>query len=432
MGITGVSVARFLQQSGTGFDWYDSRANPPGFDDLVQSFPDVQMTAGDMGSWDLSEYTEIVVSPGISLAEPVIQHALACESQVIGDIELFAREAQAPVAAITGSNGKSTVTQMVGEMALAQGLDAGIGGNLGTPALDLLDEEKQLYVLELSSFQLETLDNLHAEVACILNVTQDHLDRYESLHQYHAAKQRIYRGAQKLVFNRNDLLTQPMANSSQETVSFGLDAPDLGHYGVTFECEEAWLSRGRDKLLPVSELALEGRHNWANALGAYAIASALGIGEEAIRKVLTGFTGLPHRCTEIADFGGVRWIDDSKATNVGACVAAIEGLATNHNIVLIAGGEGKGQDFSPLTPVLESCVHGLILIGEAASHIAHVSPPGIQPVFAVSMEAAVQVAADVARPGDIVLLSPACSSLDMFSNYIARGESYAAAVEALK
>lgn len=432
MGITGTSVARYLRRLGAGFDWYDSRISPPDIDSLVEEFPDIQITAGDMSSWDLSGYAEIVVSPGISLAEPVLQLAIEADAQVIGDIELFAREARAPVIAITGSNGKSTVTQMVGEMALTQGLNTGIGGNIGTPALDLLDDDRQLYVLELSSFQLETLGNLHAEVACILNLTQDHLDRYDSLHQYHAAKQRIYRGAHKLIFNRDDLLTQPMASSAQEVVSFGLDIPDLEHCGLVSEGEETWLCRGREKLLSVSQLALEGRHNWANSLAAYAIAHALGIGDDAICKVLTGFSGLSHRCMEIADFGGVRWIDDSKATNVGACAAALEGLATNRNIILIAGGEGKGQDFSPLTSVLENCVHGLILIGEAATQIAYVSPQKIQPVFAVSMEAAVQVASDVARPGDVVLLSPACSSLDMFSNYMARGEAYAKAVGALK
>lgn len=432
MGVTGVSVARYLQRIGAGFDWYDSRVNPPGFSDLVESFPDVQMTAGNMSGWDLSSYAEIVVSPGISLAEPALQHASEAQSQLIGDIQLFAREAEAPVAAITGSNGKSTVTQMVGEMALAQGLNTGIGGNLGTPALDLLDDDRQLYVLELSSFQLETLDNLYAEVACILNVTQDHLDRYDSLNQYHAAKQRIYRGAKKLIFNRDDLLTQPMANSVQQVVSFGLDEPDLGHYGLVGEGESSWLVRGREKLLSVSELALEGRHNWSNALAAYAIAESLGINEEAIRQVLTQFAGLPHRCREIADFQGIRWIDDSKATNVGACIAAIEGLAANRNIVLIAGGEGKGQDFAPLATAISTHVHGLVLIGEAANQIAHIVPQEVHPVFAVSLEAAVQVAADIARPGDIVLLSPACSSLDMFSNYVARGKAFASAVEGLK
>lgn len=432
MGVTGVSVARYLQRIGAGFDWYDSRVNPPGFSDLVESFPDVQMTAGNMSGWDLSSYAEIVVSPGISLAEPALQRASEAQSQLIGDIQLFAREAEAPVAAITGSNGKSTVTQMVGEMALAQGLNTGIGGNLGTPALDLLDDDRQLYVLELSSFQLETLDNLYAEVACILNVTQDHLDRYDSLNQYHAAKQRIYRGAKKLIFSRDDLLTQPMANSVQQVVSFGLDEPDLGHYGLIGEGESSWLVRGREKLLSVSELALEGRHNWSNALAAYAIAESLGINEEAIRQVLTQFAGLPHRCREIADFQGIRWIDDSKATNVGACIAAIEGLAANRNIVLIAGGEGKGQDFAPLATAISTHVHGLVLIGEAANQIAHIVPQEVHPVFAVSLEAAVQVAADIARPGDIVLLSPACSSLDMFSNYVARGKAFASAVEGLK
>lgn len=434
MGVTGLSVARYLQRLGLGFDWYDSRANPAGFDELTSQFADVRMTAGEMDGWDLSGYTEIIVSPGISLAEPVIQRVVQgdSDSRVIGDIELFAREADAPIGAITGSNGKSTVTQMVGEMALAQSLNTGIGGNIGTPALDLLDDERQLYVLELSSFQLETVANLHAKTACILNLTQDHLDRYESLHQYHAAKQRIYQGAQTLIWNRDDLLTQPMANNSQEVISFGLDEPDLNHYGLISEGQNLWLARGRETLLPVTELALEGRHNWSNSLAAYAIAANLGVEDEFIRQVLVGFEGLPHRCREIADFDGVRWIDDSKATNVGACIAAIEGLANSRNIVLIAGGEGKGQDFTPLTSAVDGHVRGLVLLGEAAPQLARVAPQEVQPIFAVSMDAAVQVAADIARPGDIVLLSPACSSLDMFENYMARGRAFVQAVEALK
>lgn len=431
MGSTGVSVARYLRKSGAAFDWYDTRSAPPGLDRLVDEFSDVQMIAGGTEGWDLSLYTEIVVSPGVSLAEPQLAIAAQAGVRLIGDIELFAIAAEARIAAITGSNGKSTVTQMVGEMAIAQGLNTGVGGNLGVPALDLLDEEKQLYVLELSSFQLETLDSLEAEVACILNLTQDHLDRYASLHQYHAAKQRIYRGARKLVFNRDDLLTQPMANSAQHCVSFGLDQPDLGQYGLISQGEGVWLARGRDKLLPVASLALQGRHNWANALAAYAIAEGLGIDEEVIHAVLHKFEGLPHRCHQVSDLRGVRWVDDSKATNVGACIAAIDGLATDRNVVLIAGGEGKGQDFSPLTPVIEEHLHGLVLIGEAASQLAHIAPETVQPVFAVSMEAAVQVAAEIARPGDVVLLSPACSSLDMFSNYAARGDAFVEAVEAL-
>ncbi len=428
MGITGQSVARHWQRAGIRFDWYDTRTAPLGLDGLRTDFPGVEMVTGNADSWQLEHYAEIVLSPGLALETPAIVRARQAGAEVVGDIELFAGLADAPVAAITGSNGKSTVTRLVGEMAAAAGLHPGVGGNLGTPALDLLDADRKLYVLELSSFQLECTQSLQAEVACILNLSQDHLDRYAGMREYHAAKQRIYLGADCLVWNRDDALTQPMATSSQREVSFGLDEPDLAHFGIRRHQGRDWLARGRDLILPVAELSLVGRHNWSNALAACAIAEPLGIGSPAILEVLRNFEGLPHRCQLVRDRVGVQWVDDSKATNVGACAAALKGLASQRNIILIAGGLGKGQDFAPLAEVFADSLHGLILIGKDARQLAAVAPAGVQPLFAMSMQAAVDVAASLARSGDIVLLSPACASMDMFDNYVARGLAFQAAV----
>ncbi len=431
MGITGLSIARFLRVRGLSFDWYDTRDNPPNLQTIRLEFPDVSLIAGDSGSWQLNEYSDLYVSPGISHNRPEIQTAIACGSNVVGDVELFAQSVEQPVIAITGSNGKSTVTRMVGDILLKAGKHPGVGGNLGTPALQLLDENYEVFVLELSSFQLESLSSLQPIAASILNVSQDHMDRYSGLVDYHRAKQRIYRGAEQIVCNRDDDLTRPMVADNQKIVTFGLDAPDLGHYGVVIRDGVAYMARGRELLMPVDQLPVIGRHNVSNALAAYALARTLHVSDEVICAALREFVGLPHRCQQISTYGGIHWIDDSKATNVGSSIAAMEGLGAGNNIILIAGGLGKGQDFSPLTSVMASNLKGLVLVGKDADQIAAVTPDQIKPVFAVSMAAAVQAAANMALPGDIVLLSPACASMDMFSDYRARGEAFCQAVEAL-
>ncbi len=431
MGLTGLSVARYLRRQELDFDWYDTRDNPPQLDQIRSEFPDVvQVTGGEPG-WDLTGYAEILLSPGISLDRPSLQRAARAGCRILGDIELFARVASAPVLAITGSNGKSTVTAMLGHVLSQCGVNVGVGGNYGTPALDLLDPTREAYVLELSSFQLETVHSLRPLAATILNLSQDHLDRYPDMLAYHAAKQRIYRAAEVVVWNRDDDLTQPMAADNQQLISFGLDTPDLNQYGLVEHQGQAWLARGRELLMAVNQLPLSGRHNWANALAAYALASALGLEDAEIAEALKDFRGLPHRCELVAVRSGVRWINDSKATNVGASIAALQGLAGQGNVVLIAGGQGKGQDFAPLGEAMKERLRALVLIGEDAPIVARVAPEGLRPVFAVSMEAAVKAAADLARSGDLVLLSPACASLDMFSSYLARGDAFRTAVGAL-
>jgi len=432
IGVTGLSVARFLQSMGRSFDVFDTRDNPPNLDVFKAEFPDVRLHLGSIGASDLSAYTEIIVSPGVDPQNSWVQSALQAGAKVIGDIELFAQVVDKPVIAITGSNAKSTVTTMVAEMAKTAGMKVGVGGNLGKAALDLLTEEVDLYVLELSSFQLELVESLEPSAASILNFSADHMDRYASMLNYHAAKQRIYRKAKQLVFNRDDDLTQPLLQGGQETISFGLDNPDINDFGLSELSGESWLIRGHQKLVRASDLALKGAHNHANVLAAMALSEAVGVPVESMVKVAKSFKGLPHRCQLVSEFNSVLWINDSKATNVGAVKAALAGLGADNNIVLIAGGLAKNQSFEELHPLVQKHVKQLILIGQDADKLAAALKDSAPQMFAVSMDAAVKVAARTSEAGNIVLLSPACASFDMFNGYEHRGDEFVKAVEAME
>jgi UDP-N-acetylmuramoylalanine--D-glutamate ligase len=437
LGKTGLSCARHLQRLGRRFAVVDTRAQPPGLDQLRAFAPDVELHCGELDGDFLARADELVLSPGVAQSHPAIQQAVAAGVRLTGDIDLFCRAISAPVIAITGSNAKSTVTTLVGEMAAAAGIDVGVGGNLGTPVLDMLaGGEQALYVLELSSFQLETTSDLRAEVATVLNISPDHLDRYASVQEYYQAKHRIFRGARKVVENKDDPLTHPLLPKGVDTWLYHLGAPDLKRFGLLQdETGQDWLALGRERLLAVSELRIRGTHNVSNALAALAIGQAAGLPMAAMLQALRGFGGLEHRCEWVADVAGVAYVNDSKGTNVGATVAALNGLgptlAAGAGIVLIAGGDGKGAEFGELDEPLNRYARALVLIGRDAARIdAAIST--VARAYATSMADAVQQAAALAKAGDIVLLSPACASFDMFSGYPERGRVFVDAVRALE
>ena len=433
LGKSGMSVVRHLARRGQPFAVADTRANPPELATLQAQYPHVEVRCGELDVEFLSRASELLVSPGLAVNTPALQAAAARGVKLSGDIDLFAREARAPIIAITGSNAKSTVTTLVGEMAQAAGRKVAVGGNLGTPALDLLNDDVELYVLELSSFQLETTAQLNAEVATCLNVSEDHMDRYAGLPAYHQAKHRIFRGARQVVINRDDRLSRPLLGDDVPVWSFGLGKPDFKGFGLVEESGETHLAFQFEALMPARELRMRGAHNQSNALAALALGHAAGLPFEPMLDTLRRFGGLPHRCQWVGEHGGVNYYDDSKATNVGAALAAIGGLGADigGKLVLIAGGDGKGADFSALhAPVARYC-REVILLGRDAGLLANVLD-GAAPVHRVqSLEQAVQRAALSAQPGDAVLLSPACASLDMFKNFEERGLLFAAAVEAL-
>lgn len=429
LGATGLSCARHLHREGRRFTVIDTRSAPPELATLQQEMPDVPVFAGDIPESIVTRGGEWVVSPGIALEHPLVLRALDAGAEVVGDTDLFMRAAQAPVVGITGSNAKSTVTALLGEMALEAGLNAGIGGNLGTPALDLLAEDRDLYVLELSSFQLERAGDLGLTVATVLNVSADHLDRHGTLPRYHQAKHRIFRGCHKAVVNRDDPLTLPLLAANVPVVSWRLREPELNGFGVRPMDDAETLCLGFEPLLPVAELGIKGRHNVANALAAFALGHAAGLPLDAMVAAARRFVGLPHRCQLVLEADGIRFVNDSKGTNVGATVAALEGLADNRNVVLLAGGVGKGQDFRQLRSALQSHCKALVLIGEAAADMEQ-SVADVVPVQqAIDMADAVARATALATEGDVVLLSPACASFDMFSGYPARGDAFVSAVQ---
>jgi UDP-N-acetylmuramoylalanine--D-glutamate ligase len=433
LGKSGMSLVRFLAQQGMRFAVVDTRANPPELASLREQFPQVEVRCGELDVEFLCRASELLVSPGLAVATPALQAAAARGVKLSGDIDLFARHAKAPIIAITGSNAKSTVTTLVGEMAVAAGKKVAVGGNLGTPALDLLNDEVELYVLELSSFQLETTEQLNAEVATCLNISEDHMDRYESLAAYHLAKHRIFRGARQVVVNRDDALSRPLIADQVPCWSFGLGKPDFKRFGLLEEGGEKYLGYQFDALLPVRELKIRGAHNQSNALAALALGHAVGLPMAAMLDALKRFAGLAHRCQWVRELRQVNYYDDSKATNVGAALAAIEGLGADiaGKLLLIAGGDGKGADFSALVaPVARHC-RAVVLLGRDAERLAATLGDQVMQVRVDSLEQAVQRCAELAQPGDAVLLSPACASLDMFKNFEERGRLFAQAVEGL-
>jgi UDP-N-acetylmuramoylalanine--D-glutamate ligase len=429
LGVTGLSVARYLRRCGEDFSVVDSRDNPPGLDELRREMPEVPVFLGDWHAGVLESAGELVVSPGLSPTEPALARAVAEGATLCGDIDLFMEAAAAPVVGITGSNAKSTVTALVGAMAERAGLNAGVGGNLGTPALDLLAPERELYVLELSSFQLERAGELGLAVAAVLNLSPDHLDRHGTMQRYHQAKHRIFAGCRTVVFNADDPLTIPPLAAGRRQLSWRMGEPELRGFGLRAEAGREWLAEGFDLLLPVAELSLPGRHNVANALAALAIGAAAGLPREAMVETLREFPGLPHRCQPVAEHGGVRWIDDSKATNVGAALAAIRGLGGEidgeKKLILIAGGRDKGSDFGQLTAAVRDNVRCALLIGEAAGAIAEALSGACEVQEVGTLDAAVAEAARRATAGTTVLLSPACASFDQFDDYRHRGREFA-------
>jgi UDP-N-acetylmuramoylalanine--D-glutamate ligase len=432
LGITGLSVARYLARLGRAFVVADKAPKAESLALFQREFPRARVLLGEFDYTQWQGVTELILSPGVPRKHPAIVAALADGLPVIGDIELFVRAARAPIVAITGANGKTTVTTLVGEMAKTAGIQVRVGGNLGTPALDLLDPQATLYVLELSSFQLESTSSLKAAAATILNITPDHMDRYASLQEYAFTKQRIYKYAQHLVVNRDDPLTFPPLAQDAQVTRFGLAEPDLKDFGLRRETDGLYLALGLRNLIAVSELKLRGLHNYANALAAMALGRAAGISEAAMLDTLRSFSGLPHRCQLVLSHQGVDFINDSKATNIGATEAALKGLAQERpNIVLIAGGDGKGADFAPLMNVIRRCVKAVTLIGKDAEKLARVCSPWVPTVICASFAEAVRKAAEFAAPGDTVLLSPACASLDMFKNYEDRGQQFCQLVEDL-
>lgn len=433
LGVTGLSAARFLQQKNKRFLVMDSRENPPNFEMFKQEFPGVTCILGHLDEDVLSSAEEIVISPGMSLKTPELQKVIELGIAVIGDIELFARYVNKPVIAITGSNAKSTVTTLVGEMAESCGLKVAVGGNIGVPVLELInDTAVDLFVLELSSFQLETTYSLKPQVATVLNISEDHMDRYDSLMDYYRAKQRIYHNADNLVVNRQDPLTKPPLANDRQVWSFGNNNSDRYGFGLKQEGEQWFLTYEFTSLINVDELLIKGKHNYVNALSALAIGKAAGFEFEGMLSALRAFKGLPHRCEYVGTVNNVVYINDSKATNVGATLAALEGFGEEPaNIYLIAGGESKGADFSPLKSVVVKVVKAVVLIGVDAELIQQSLSENTTYYHAATMSEAVKIAADHAQLNDIVLLSPACASFDMFSGFEDRGNSFKQSIQEL-
>jgi UDP-N-acetylmuramoylalanine--D-glutamate ligase len=428
LGVTGLSCARYLSALGRRVVVFDSRETPPGLKAAAARAPAAVIQTGGLDVSLPPDTARVIVSPGLTLDLPVIAEARRRGLPVIGDIELFAGVVERPVVAITGSNGKSTVTTMLAAMAEECGRTVLAGGNLGVPALDLLLEPTpDLYVLELSSFQLECTQSLRPAAAVVLNVSEDHIDRHGTLESYAGAKARIYDRAEHAIANREDPLVRAMIESHPDVVTFGLDAPAPGQFGLAVDgTGRPWLARGDERLMPVDELRLPGLHNAANALAALALGLASGFPVPPMLDALRHYKGLAHRTNRVSDRNGCAWINDSKATNVGAAVAAISGLPGT--LVLIAGGDGKGADFAPLAAAARGRLRGAVLLGQDADAIAHALADDCPVVKVADMNEAVGQAAALAMPGDTVLLSPACASLDMYVNYAARGEAFIRAI----
>jgi UDP-N-acetylmuramoylalanine--D-glutamate ligase len=429
LGKTGYSVAQHLRARGVAVSVTDSRAQPPELEALRALDASVPVRAGGFDAALLDGADVVVVSPGVPTRGAFFDVARARGLPLVGDIELFARAAQAPVAGVTGTNGKSTVTTLLGNMAARAGRRVRVGGNLGAPALDLLDPQAELYVLELSSYQLETTATLQLAAACVLNVTPDHLDRYGSVAAYAAAKARIFSRARAAVLNLDDPLVAAMDTGAARRIGFSLRGAGGADYVLLGEGSGAALACGGEAVLALAQMRLAGRHNAANALAALALGDALGLPRAAILAELREFAGLEHRAQRIADIAGVCYIDDSKGTNVGATLAAVSGLPAP--LLVIAGGDGKGQDFTPLAAAFRGKVRRALLIGRDAPALGAALAGVCEFEYCTSLEAAVAAAAHAARPGDTVLLSPACASFDMFRDYAHRGTVFAAAVRGL-
>lgn len=425
LGKTGVSVVQWLSARGEAVIVNDSRISPPGAESLANLGSSVVTKFGEFDLALIDAVDQVVVSPGVSRREPIVVKAIERGLPVIGDIELFAQNCAAPVVGITGTNGKSTVTTLVAEMVAAAGRVAHAGGNLGDPALDLLSRvTPDFYVLELSSYQLESTESLKTAAAVVLNVTPDHMDRYDDMAAYANAKSKIYAKTQVGVFNLDDACVAQMQAATGARVGFGISTR-----GCEYTVQDGWVICRGDRFIAADAIRMPGAHNVLNALAAIAIGDAIGLPRDAMGRVLTEFSGLPHRMQIVCEYQGVRYVDDSKGTNVGATVAAVQGL--KEPIVLVAGGDGKGQDFFPLADVLAGRVHYAVLIGRDREAVAEAISTVCAFEFADDMDSAVVAASRAAKAGDIVLLSPACASFDMFRDYAHRGDRFAAAARGL-
>ena len=431
LGSTGLSCAKYFASKGKPYKVVDNRDDPPGLSALIEQFPSTEYEVGGFFLDTFKNAKELVVSPGINLNTSEIVAARRAGVPVTGDIDIFSKLVTTPIIGITGSNGKSTVVSILAEILKKAGKKYGLGGNLDganfKPALDLLGEgKKDFYVLELSSFQLETTEKLSAEVAAILNLSPDHMDRYETLEEYHRAKLRVFNGCKQILINRDDDYSYPQKKLGLPVWDYGFSRPGVNGLGLLEEDGDQYLAFQFEKLVSVNELKVFGQHNIKNVLAAAGLAMALGIDMKYIRAAIKEYEGLPHRCQWVANIRGVEFYNDSKGTNVGATMAAVEGLGQiiSGHILLIAGGISKGADFRPLVPMINRWGKEVILIGQDAVEMAANFDNDIQTYFANDMQDAVSVALEHATPGDAVLLSPACASFDMFQNFQERGQTF--------
>lgn len=431
LGTTGRSVARFWKARGIPFIALDTRPELANDLDLRRELAGIEAHFGDFDDALFDQIDLLIASPGIAMDSPELLKAKDASVEIRGDIDVFVAETDKPVIGITGSNGKSTVTTFVGQLLECCGLRVALGGNLGIGALDLLDQDADIYVLELSSFQLERAGDLNLAVATVLNLTPDHLDRHQTMPLYHLAKHRIFAGAKHVVVNARDPLTLPVGKGDVGWTAWRDDEPDLRQLGIRQIEGEPWIAFGFDSLIRCADLPVLGEQNIRNVLAALAICRGVGFEFKQLIEGVASLRGLPHRCEFIGEIDGVSFINDSKATNVGAAVSAISGLSVGKNIILIAGGEAKGQSFEALSKAVNGACKHVILIGEAAGEIAKSLPTEAAVAFADSLNAAVEMAAGSASTGDVVLLSPACASFDMFTNYEQRGNAYREAVQRL-
>ena len=424
LGNTGISVAHYLQKLGFNFAITDSRDRPPLLEEFFQVMPDTPVFTGGFDEAAFKVATHLVVSPGVSLTEKSIVKAIANGSKIVSDIDLFACSVDAPIIAITGSNGKSTVTTMLGEMVKSAGKKAGVGGNLGTPALDLLAQQAAVYVLELSSFQLERTSVLNAAAATVLNVSADHLDRHADMAEYAREKQHVFSGDGVMVINIDDPVVDAMRVAGRRIITFSIKKDADFH--IAYQGDAEYLMHHDRCLMPLAQLPLEGRHNAANALAALALGASIGLDESAMCDALKTFKGLDHRMQRVAEIRGVTWVNDSKATNIGACVAALQGY--KRKVILIAGGDAKGADMTELMPAVKEKAKSVVLMGKDADLIKQALNDCVPVYAAENMTQAVRISAGLAQNGDSVLLSPACASLDQYKNYQDRGDQFAKAV----
>ncbi len=429
LGETGLSVAAYLNSQGVPFVALDTRNDPPQLNTFKQRFPNAEVYLGELSTNSLQRAKQVIVSPGIDLNNKVIQFVVAQGAACFGDIELFVNSTQTPIVAITGSNGKSTVTSLITEMSKCAGKRAYSGGNLGPPALELLKyDDAELFVLELSSFQLESTHSLAPQVSAVLNISADHLDRHESIESYACVKAQIYDHADFCVVNRDDEFVSKMKTSGT-VISFGLDHPADDEFGLVHDAKHSFLAKGDNLLLDTSEIPMQGESGILNSLAALAIGDALGLSLDKMLIALKKFKGLPHRFSLVGESQGVSWFNDSKGTNIGATISSLRGL--KDNIILLAGGIFKGGDLNLLHKAVAKYTKHVILFGQDSSILEEALSGATSLHSANSMRDAVTIARDLSKSGDKVLLSPACASFDMYENYIARGEDFESCVQEL-